>query len=251
MNYLLDGASSACQIDWNAICWTKVEKQVRRLQVRIAKAVREGRHGKAKALQWTLSHSFSAKLIAVRRVTQNKGSKTAGVDKVIWTTPTQKIQAVEDIKRRGYQPLPLRRIYIPKKNGKLRPLSIPTMADRVQQALHLLTLEPISETLADKNAYGFRPKRSCADAIEQCFKALCRNNSAQWILEGDIKSCFDKISHPWLLGNIPMDKLVLEKWLKAGYIEKTEFNPTHEGTPQGGLCKALHKPPCGVPSAVL
>ena len=147
----------------------------------------------------------------------------------------RKIQAVEDIKRRGYQPLPLRRIYIPKKNGKLRPLSIPTMADRVQQALHLLTLEPISETLADKNAYGFRPKRSCADAIEQCFKVLCRNNSAQWILEGDIKSCFDKISHPWLLGNIPMDKLVLEKWLKAGYIEKTEFNPTHEGTPQGGI----------------
>ena len=98
MNYLLDGASSACQIDWNAICWTKVEKQVRRLQVRIAKAVREGRHGKAKALQWTLSHSFSAKLIAVRRVTQNKGSKTAGVDKVIWTTPTQKNTGC-----RGYQ----------------------------------------------------------------------------------------------------------------------------------------------------
>jgi RNA-directed DNA polymerase len=235
MNHLLDGAPSACEIDWDLICWDKVEKQVRRLQVRIAKAVREGRHGKAKALQWILSHSSSAKLIAVRRVTQNKGSKTAGVDNVIWTTPKQKMQAVEDIKQRGYQPLPLRRIYIPKKNGKLRPLSIPTMADRAQQALHLLTLEPISETLADKNAYGFRPKRSCADAIEQCFKVLCRNCSAQWVLEGDIKSCFDKISHPWLMDNIPMDKSILEKWLKAGYIEKTAFNPTFEGTPQGWI----------------
>ena len=236
MNYSLNGASSACQINWSLVCWTKVEKQVRRLQVRIAKAVREGRHGKAKALQWILSHSFSAKLLAVRRVTQkNKGSKTAGVDRVVWTTPTQKMQAAEDVKRRGYQPLPLRRLYIPKKNGKLRPLSIPTMADRVQQALHLLTLEPISETLADKNAYGFRPKRSCADAIEQCFKALCQRNSAQWVLEGDIKSCFDKISHSWILENIPMDKTILEKWLKAGYIEKTVFNPTHEGTPQGGI----------------
>ena len=172
MNYSLIGASSACQIDWSLVCWTKVEEQVRRLQVRIAKAVREGRHGKAKALQWILSHSFSAKLLAVRRVTQNKGSKTAGVDRVVWTTPKQKMQATEDIKGRGYQPLPLRRIYNRIKNGKQRPLSIPTMADRVQQALHLLTLEPISETLADKNAYGFRPKRSCADAIRQCFIVL-------------------------------------------------------------------------------
>lgn len=232
---LLDGASSACQTDWNAIDWMKVEKQVRRLQMRIAKAVREGRHGKAKALQWILSHSLSAKLAAVKRVTQNKGSKTAGVDNVVWTTPKQKMQAAKAINRRGYQPLPLRRIYIPKKNGKQRPLSIPTIGDRAQQALHLLTLEPISETLADKNAYGFRPKRSCADAIDQCFKALSRNNSARWVLEGDIKSCFDKISHQWLLDNIPMDKLILEKWLKAGYIEKTTFHSTEEGTPQGGI----------------
>lgn len=235
INPLLDGASSACQTDWNAIDWTEVEKQVRRLQVRIAKAVREGCHGKAKALQWILSHSFSAKLAAVKRVTQNQGSHTAGVDKVVWTTSKQKMQAANSIYRRGYQPQPLRRIYIPKKNGKQRPLSIPTMADRAQQALYLLALEPISETLADKNTYGFRPKRSCADAIDQCFKVLSRNNSAQWVLEGDIKSCFDTISHPWLLDHIPMDKVILEKWLKAGYIEKTIFHSTEEGTPQGGI----------------
>lgn len=235
VDVLLDGASSARLTDWNAIDWQKAERQVRRLQERIAKAVREGRHGKAKALQWLLSHSFAAKVIAVKRVTQNRGSKSAGVDNVVWTTPKQKMQAANAIKRRGYQPLPLKRIYIPKKNGKQRPLSIPTLADRAQQALHLLTLEPTSETLADKNAYGFRPKRSCADAIDQCFKVLSRNNSARWVLEGDIKSCFDKISHQWLLDNIPMDKSILEKWLKAGYIEKAVFHSTEEGTPQGGI----------------
>ena len=117
MNYSLIGASSACQIDWNLICWIKVEKQVRRLQMRIAKAVREERHGKAKALQWLLSHSFSAKLIAVRRVTQNKGSKTAGVDKVVWTTPKHKMQAAENIKRRGYQPLHSGDFIFPKRMG--------------------------------------------------------------------------------------------------------------------------------------
>jgi RNA-directed DNA polymerase len=232
---LLAGASSTCLDSWNAINWKKAEQQVRRLQVRIAKAVKEGRYGKVKSLQWLLSHSMSAKLIAVRRVTQNQGGKTAGVDNVVWTTPKQKMRAATSVSRNGYRPQPLKRIYIPKKNGKKRPLSIPTMNDRAQQALHLLTLEPVSETLADKNAYGFRPKRSCADAIDQCFKVLARNNSARWILEGDIKSCFDKISHQWLSDNIPMDKSVLGKWLKAGYIEKTEFYPTEEGTPQGGI----------------
>jgi retron-type reverse transcriptase len=236
----LAGASSAGLISWNAINWKKAEQQVRRLQVRIAKAVKEGRYGKVKSLQWLLSHSLSAKLIAVRRVTQNQGGKTAGVDNVVWTTPKQKMRAVISVSRNSYQPQPLKRIYIPKKNGKKRPLSIPTMNDRAQQALHLLTIEPVSETLADKNAYGFRPKRSCADAIDQCFKVLARKNSAQWILEGDIKSCFDKISHQWLSDNIPMDKSVLGKWLKAGYIEKTEFYPTEEGTPQGGIISKGH-----------
>ncbi len=118
IKYLSDGASSACYTDWNTINWNKAERQVRRLQVRIAKAVREGHHGRAKALQWLLSHSFSAKIIAVRRVTQNKGSKTAGVDNVVWKTPKQKMQATNAIKRRGYKPLPLRRVYIPKKEWK-------------------------------------------------------------------------------------------------------------------------------------
>lgn len=167
------GASSALP-KWDAINWQAAEKHVLRLQMRIAKATREGKHGKAKALQWILTHSLYAKLLAVKRVSQNKGSKTPGVDGIIWNTDKKKITAIKLLKRRGYQPQPLRRIYIPKKNGKQRPLGIPCMVDKAQQALHLLALEPISETVADTNAYGFRPKRSTADAIKQCFNSLCR-----------------------------------------------------------------------------
>jgi RNA-directed DNA polymerase len=202
--------------------------------VRIAKAIREGKRGKAKALQWLLTHSHHAKLLAVRRVTQNKGSKTPGVDGVIWDSNKKKSDAVKTLKRRGYKPQPLRRIYIPKKKGK-RPLGIPCLIDRAQQALHLLGLEPISETLADKNSYGFRPRRSVADAIEQCFVATSRKHSPQWLLEGDIKSCFDRISHEWLVENIPMDTAILKSWLSSGFIEKSVFYRTDAGTPQGGV----------------
>ena len=235
MAYPSTGASPACPPKWDAINWRTIEREVKRLQMRITKAIREGRIGKAKALQRLLSCSLSAKLMAVRRVVRNKGSKTPGVDGVVWNTSKQKIQAVMNLKRYGYKTRPLRRVYIPKRNGKPRPLSIPVMACRAQQALHLLGLEPISETLADQNAYGFRPKRSTADAIGQCFLALSRRTSAQWVLEGDIRSCFDKIRHEWLEANIPMDKVILRKWLKAGYVEKGKQFPTNEGTPQGGI----------------
>ena len=231
---LLIGASSA-NPGWDAINWQTAERTVRRLQMRIAKATRVGRWGKVQALQRLLTHSFAAKLLAVRRVVQNRGRRTAGVDGVIWTTSRQKWNAARSLRRRGYRPQPLRRLYIPKKNGKQRPLGIPTQFDRATQALYLLALEPVAETQADHNSYGFRPKRSCADAIGQCFTALAGKHSAQWILEGDIRACFDQISHTWLVNHIPMDKVVLRKWLAAGYMEEGIVHPTESGTPQGGI----------------
>ena len=169
------GASSTGD-DWDAIDWQTAIAHVRRLQMRIAKAYREGKRGKVQALQRLLTHSYYGKLLAVKRIVQNKGGKTPGIDGIVWKTSKQKIEAVKSLKRRGYKPQALRRIYIPKKQkGKFRPLSIPVMACRAQQALHLLSLEPIAETMADKNSYGFRPLRSTADAISRCFDALSRS----------------------------------------------------------------------------
>src|SRR5712691_6606743 len=167
------GAVSSEAAEWYAMDWQAIHRNVRRLQVRIAQATKVGRWGKVRALQRLLTHSYSGKVLAVRRVTENDGKKTPGVDQEIWDTPEKKTQAVHALKRRGYQSQPLRRVYIPKSDGKtMRPLGIPTMIDRGQQALHLLALVPIMETTSDRNSYGFRQKRSCADAMEQCFKAL-------------------------------------------------------------------------------
>ncbi len=217
---------------WSHIEWDIVETQVKRLQIRIAKAIRDRNYRKANSLQWILTHSYYAKLLAIKRVTTNRGRNTAGVDRVVWRSSRQKFMAVNLLKRRGYQPKPLKRVYIPKKNGKLRPLGIPSMVCRAQQALYLLALEPIAEGIADNHAYGFRPYRSCADAIEQCFRTLASGDRAGWVLEGDIKACFDRINHEWLLNNVPMDKVMLAKWLKAGFIDKGQLFPTSDGTPQ-------------------
>ena len=229
------GAVSREAAEWYAIDWQAIHRNVRRLQVRIVQATKESRWGKVRALQRLLTHSYSGKVLAVRRVTENDGKKTPGVDQEIWDTPEKKTQAVQALKRRGYQSQPLRRVYIPKSDGKtMRPLGIPTMKDRAQQALYLLALAPVVETTADKNSYGFRQQRSCADAMVQCFLAL-RSANTQWILEGDIKSCFDKISHDWLLAHVPMDRVILQKWLKSGYMEKHVLHDTADGTPQGGI----------------
>ena len=223
------------QTAWDSIDWTRCELAVKKLQARIVKAQKEGRHGKVKALQWTLTHSFSAKALAVKRVTSNRGSKTAGVDRVKWIYPDTKYQAIWELKRRGYQPKPLRRIHIKKSNGKLRPLGIPTMKDRAMQALYMMALEPVAETTGDTHSYGFRKERCTMDAVRQCHNLLCKGYSPEWILEGDIKGCFDHISHEWLLNHIPMDKVMLRKWLKCGYVFNKELFPTDEGTPQGGI----------------
>ncbi|MFZ5451281.1 MAG: group II intron reverse transcriptase/maturase [Thermodesulfobacteriota bacterium] len=228
-------SSGKLEVSWHHINWYKAHQHVRRMQLRIAKATREGKLRKVKSLQRLLTHSFHAKALAVKRVTENQGKATPGVDGQTWPTPDAKFQAVPSLKRKGYHPLPLRRVYIPKNNGKMRPLGIPTMKDRAMQALYKLALEPVAETLADGNSYGFRPARACADAIEQSFRVLGNKYRSKWILEGDIKSCFDEISHDWLMNNVPMDRVILRKWLKAGYIDRKRLFPTEAGTPQGGI----------------
>jgi RNA-directed DNA polymerase len=210
---------------------------VRRLQIRIAKATRDQDRRRVKALQRFLVHSFAAKALAVKRVTENDGKRTPGVDGEIWTTPVAKWNAIQRLDSRALRPQPLRRVYIPKRGSrtKKRPLGIPAMIDRAQQALHLQGLEPVAETRADPHSYGFRRGRGTQDAIERVFNLLARRDTAPWILEGDIKACFDQIRHGWLESHVLMDKKVLSDWLKAGYVESGKLFPTTAGTPQGGI----------------
>lgn len=239
MNTLVKVSAAPHSGSWHSINWKQQYRTVRRLQTRIVKATQEKQWRRVKALQRLLTRSFAAKTLAVRRVTENTGRKTPGIDGKIWTTPAEKWKAATLLKRTGYKPSPLKRVHIPKSNGKLRPLGIPTMKDRAMQALYLLALDPVAETTADRNSYGFRPHRGCADAIEQVFNNLNRKVSATWVLEGDIKGCFDNISHKWLMDHIPMDKKILNSWLNAGFMENGRLFTTYAGTPQGAPCSPV------------
>jgi RNA-directed DNA polymerase len=181
------GAASHQEKNWHTINWQAVNQEVKRLQVRIVKAQQQGKRGKVKALQHLLTHSLNGKGLAVKRVTENQGKRTPGVDGAIWNTPQKKAAALETLTQRGYRPGPLRRISLPKSNGSQRPLSIPTMKDRAMQALSLLALDPIAESLADPNSYGLRKDRSPADALAQCHTVLSNRAGAAWILEADLK----------------------------------------------------------------
>lgn len=228
-------ASSHELLEWSAIDWQRVQRNVRVMQIRITKATQEGDWRGVKALQRWLTHSFSARALAVKRVTENQGRRTAGVDKQLWDTPPLKLDAIAQLRKRGYRPLPLRRVYIPKSNGKERPLGIPTMKDRAMQALYLLALDPVLETVSDPNSYGFRKNRSTADAMSQIFLQTCRKTSAQWVLDADIEGFFDNINHQWMLDHVQSDTTVLRKWLKSGVVERGQLLPTEAGTPQGGI----------------
>jgi RNA-directed DNA polymerase len=225
---------------WNSIEWNKVEKHVNRLQVRITKAVIQKKWNLVKRLSYLLTHSHYAKLLAVRKVIQNKGKRTAGIDRIRWRTPEAKMKAALSLTNRQYKAKPLKRIYIEKYGKKeKRPLGIPTMYDRAMQALHTLALNPYAEATADSTSFGFRKYRSAQHACATIFNRISRKCDAQWILEGDIKGCFDNISHEWLLDNIPMDKSILKQFLKAGYVSKHNLFPTHSGTTQGSIISPI------------
>ncbi|EME00772.1 group II intron-encoding maturase [Stutzerimonas stutzeri NF13] len=223
--------------NWHDLDWARIQQTVRKTQLKIAQATGEGNWRRVKRLQRLLTHSFYGRCLAVRRVTENRGRKTPGVDGETWGTPQAKLQAVGRLsKKRGYRPKPLRRVWIPKPGKpEKRPLGIPTMLDRAMQALYLQALEPVIESTSDPKSYGFRPDRSTADAMVELFHLLSPQTAPVWILEGDIKGFFDNINHEWLCRSVPMDRKVLRKWLKAGVIDRRQLMATEAGTPQGGI----------------
>ncbi len=233
-------ANKQLKDQWDNIDWKEVEKLVNRLQIRITKAVKEGKWYLVKRLQHLLTHSYYAKLLAARNPTLNKGKRTAGIDGETWSSSETKMKAALSLTDKKYVAKPLKRVYIEKYGSKKkRPLGIPTMYDRAMQSLYALALEPIAEAIGDKRSFGFRKFRSTHDACQQVFHYLCREKSPVWVLEGDIKGCFDNISHQWLIDNIPMDDSILKQFLKAGYVFERQLFPTNAGTPQGGIISPI------------
>lgn len=219
---------------WEEIDFSRAEKSVKKLQRRIATAVRNNDFETATILQHKLVHSFYAKALAIKRVTSAKGKRTAGVDGVIWQTSEEKFNAIGSLTRRGYKFSPLKRVYIPKKSGGKRAISIPTMRDRAWLTLHKFALEPIAEATADENSFGFRPARSASQAVRRCMEILSHEPCPEWILKTDVKLFFDSISQEWVMEHIPMDKTALRGLLSSGYICYSIYHDTDSGVPQGG-----------------
>jgi RNA-directed DNA polymerase len=224
---------------WNTIDWNKARKIVNNLQSRIASAAKNRNWMKVIKLSRLLTRSFYAKLLAVHKVTENKGSRTPGVDGILWLSSADKMRAALLLTSKGYRSKPLSRKYIRKKNGKLRPLSIPTLYDRAMQTLHALALSAVESATGDKTSFGFKPYRSPKDAYAYLHICLSKKKAPEWIVEGDIKACFDEIRHDWIHNNTLMDKKVLNESLKSGYIENYHLFPTEKGTPQGGTLSPI------------
>ncbi len=229
--------------DWHSIDWYSVYRNIRNLRRRIFKATQENNWRKVRNLQKLMLRSFSNVLESVRKVTLvNKGSKTAGLDKVLVKTPKQRLALSYDLAfDHSTEAIPAKRVYIPKKNGKLRPLGIPIIRDRCLQAIVKNVLEPCWEAQFEGISYGFRPGRSPHDAIGKIYQIARPNKTKKWVVDADIKGCFDNIDHEKLLeviGNFPYRHLI-RKWLKAGFIDRNVFHPQKSGTPQGGIISPL------------
>lgn len=234
-------------MSWDSINWKNLENHVFKVQQRIFHAERSNQFRRVRDLQRLLLRSKSALLVSIRIVTQlNKGKRTAGIDGYKALTTQERVDLynkLKDYKFSLHNPNPVKRTYIEKKNGKLRPLGIPTIIDRIYQNIVKMALEPQWEAKFEPTSYGFRPKRSTHDAIENIFKKMAQGKNAkkQWVFEGDFKGCFDNLNHEYILkqlGNFPAKELIA-KWLKAGYIDNNTFHTTDKGTPQGGIISPL------------
>jgi len=218
---------------WHTLNWCKIEKSVVKLQARLAKAYSQGNMAKVAALQRIMVNSFNASLAAVNLTYRSQGKRTVGVDNKRWNNDEDLFNAALDLRNKNYNHKPYRRINIPKANGSLRPINLPTLLDRAMQHLYKLGLEPIADCTADKNSFGFRKGTGCHNAFAKCREIL--EHGAEWILECDIKSCFDSIDHSWLMANIPIEKNMLWQFLSCGYVENNKnLCETLVGIPQGG-----------------
>src|SRR5271166_16597 len=235
--------------DWDAVDWRRVEDDVRRLRRRIFTAAQAGNLKRVRNLQKLMLGSRANALLSVRRVTElNAGRKTAGVDGRVVLARWKKAEMAAWLQRdtAAWRPRPVKRVFIPKGNGKRRGLGIPVIADRALQALTVNALEPEWEARFESRSHGFRPGRSCQDAMQAIFVtargATCKR---LWVLDADLAAAFDRIDHSHLLaqlGSFPARGMIAA-WLRAGVIDQGRFAPTEEGSPQGGLCSAEHNDP--------
>ncbi|MCM3655517.1 group II intron reverse transcriptase/maturase [Metabacillus litoralis] len=245
MNTSKRASAHASYTNWNSVNWNEIQKYVTKLRQRIYRAEQLKQQRKVRKLQRLLLRSEANLLLSIRKVTQqNKGKRTSGVDSYTALHAGRRNELYRQLKQQNifqHRPKPAKRTYIAKKNGKLRPLGIPTIKDRVYQNMVKNALEPQWEARFEPSSYGFRPKRSTHDAISNIFNKINTNSKKKWIFEGDFKSCFDHLSHEWIekqTSRFP-GRALIKRWLKMGYVDQHVFSETQEGTPQGGIASPL------------